>query len=898
MPTANEIRQQFIDFFVKKHGHTFVPSSSVVPHDDPTLLFANAGMNQFKDVFLGTGTRPYKRAANTQKCIRAGGKHNDLEDVGKDTYHHTFFEMLGNWSFGDYFKKEAIRWAWELLTEVWKLDKSRLHATVFEGDPQQGLAPDDEAAALWRSETDIDPSHIHKGSKKDNFWEMGETGPCGPCSEIHIDRTPDKSGGKLVNAGTADVIEIWNLVFIQFNRGPDRKLTPLPAKHVDTGMGFERITAVLQGKASNYDTDVFTPIFQAIQRLTKAPAYTGKLDDHKDTAYRVIADHIRALTFALTDGAVPSNEKRGYVLRSILRRAERFGRQYMGTKEPFLCDLVPVVVEVMGGVFPELKRAPDKVAKIIREEEIAFIRNFDRGLKLFEDVVRGTDRENSSVISGDDAFDLHTTYGFFIDITEQMAGEIGMKVDRERFEQRMKDFQEQSGKDRKKFAVTAVSGELPRTDDSRKYTHLTTAAKLEGWIQDSTVIKHGTLQQDDEAALILERTCFYAEQGGQVGDTGVIHTETGRFDVTNTQRLGDCVLHIGRVVRGQIKAGQPATLEVSSARPHTMRNHTATHLLNWALRKVLGDHVEQRGSLVDAEKTRFDFTHDKPLSAEEIAEIERLVNEKIYADLQVTPVTMPLAEAKKVVGVRAVFGEKYPDPVRVLLIGPEKPEEATLEDSVEFCGGTHLNHTGQAGFFKIVAQELVGKGVRRVVAVTGREAVAAVQRLSSVVDNLTSRFNCSPEDLPRRVEALQEEVKKLQSQLRKGTASDLAGSGDKLLAGAVEANGAKIIVGEMPAAPIEQMRQQLDRLREKAKSAVVVIGWADEGKVGLLSLVTDDLGKKGLHAGKLVGEVAKVVGGKGGGPATGIAQAGGKDAAKLGEALQLARKLAIEKLNG
>jgi alanyl-tRNA synthetase len=898
MPSANEIRQQFIDFFVKKHDHTFVPSSSVVPHGDETLLFSNAGMNQFKDVFLGTGTRPYKRAVNTQKCIRAGGKHNDLEDVGKDTYHHTFFEMLGNWSFGDYFKKEAIRWAWELLTRVWKLDKSRLHATVFEGYSKDNLEPDDEAAALWRSETDIDPLHIHKGNKKDNFWEMGNTGPCGPCSEIHIDRTPDKSGGRLVNAGTPDVIEIWNLVFIQFNRGPDDKLTPLPAKHVDTGMGFERITAVLQGKSSNYDTDVFTPIFQAIQRLTKAPPYAGNLDDHKDTAYRVIADHIRALTFALTDGAVPSNEKRGYVLRSILRRAERFGRQYMDTKEPFLCDLVPVVVEVMGGVFPELKRAPDKVAKIIREEEVAFIRNFDRGLELFQKVVKQTRENGSTIVSGEDAFDLHTTYGFFSDITEQMAGEVGMTVDRERFEKLFQEFKEQSGKDRKKFAVTAVSGELPKTDDSRKYTHLTTAAKLEGWIQDSTVVKHGTLQQDDDAAMILERTCFYAEQGGQVGDTGVIHTETGRFDVTDTQRLGDCVLHIGRVARGQIKAGQPATVEVSSARPHTMRNHTATHLLNWALRKVLGDHVEQRGSLVDAEKTRFDFTHDKPLSAEEIADVERLVNEKIYADLPVTPVTMPLTEAKKVVGVRAVFGEKYPDPVRVLLIGPEKPEEATLEDSVEFCGGTHLNHTGQAGFFKIVSQELVGKGVRRVTAVTGREAVATVQRLSAVVDDLAARFNCAPEDVPRRVEVLQEEVKKLQTQLRKGTASDLAGAGDRLLAQAIESNGAKIIVGEMPAAPIEQMRQQLDRLREKAKSAVAVIGWADEGKVGLLSLVTDDLGKKGLHAGKLIGEVAKVVGGKGGGPATGIAQAGGKDAAKLGEALQLARKLAIEKLGG
>jgi alanyl-tRNA synthetase len=902
MPSADEIRQQFLDFFVKKHGHTFVPSSSVVPLDDPTLLFANAGMNQFKDVFLGTGTRPFKRAANTQKCIRAGGKHNDLEDVGKDTYHHTFFEMLGNWSFGDYFKKEAIRWAWELLTEVWKLDKGRLHATVFEGDSDQGLVPDDEAAALWRSETDIDPSHVHKGSKKDNFWEMGETGPCGPCSEIHIDRTPDKSGGKLVNKGTADVIEIWNLVFIQFNRGADKKLTPLPAKHVDTGMGFERITAVLQGKASNYDTDVFAPIFQAIQRITKAPPYTGKLDDHKDTAYRVIADHIRALTFALTDGARIGNEEREYVLKRILRRAERFGRQYLGAKVPFLCDLVPTVVEVMGETFAELKRAPGHVAGMIRAEEDSFLRMLDRGIKYFQEAAEVAKVENGGVISGEHAFKLHDTYGLYIDITEQMAAEIGLKVDRGGFEREMKKAKEIARGARKKHVISAVTGDLPKTDDSLKYSmeddESLVTAKILGWVKDNTVIRAGRLNQGEGAALLLDRTNFYAEQGGQVGDIGSIETTSGMFLVEDTQRLGDAVLHIGKVDHGLIECGQDAlSLEVDHSRADIMRNHTATHLLNWALRKVLGDHVEQRGSLVDAEKTRFDFTHDKPLSAEEIADVERLVNEKIYLDLPVTPVTMPLAEAKKLPGVRAVFGEKYPDPVRVLLIGPQKPEEATLQDSIEFCGGTHLHHTGQAGFFKIVAQELVGKGVRRVVAVTGREAVATVQRLSAVVDELASRFNCAPEDVPRRVEALQEEVKKLQTQLRKGAASDLAGAGDRLLAGAIDAGGAKIIVGELPAVPIEQMRQQLDRLREKAKSVVAVIGWADEGKVGLLSLVTDDLGKKGLHAGKLIGEVAKVVGGKGGGPATGIAQAGGKDVNKLGEALQLAKKLAIEKLN-
>jgi alanyl-tRNA synthetase len=895
MPSANEIRQQFLDFFMRRHGHTAVPSSSVVPLDDPTLLFTNAGMNQFKDVFLGTGTRPYKRAVDTQKCIRAGGKHNDLDDVGRDTYHHTFFEMLGNWSFGDYFKKEAIAWAWELLTDVWKLDKSRLHVTVFEGDPEQGLAPDDEAASLWRSQTDIDPNHIHKGSKKDNFWEMGDTGPCGPCTEIHYDKTKDLRGRSLVNKGTPEVIEIWNLVFIQFNRGPDGKLTPLPAKHVDTGMGFERITAVLQGKDSNYDTDVFTPIFAAIQQVTGAPKYTGKLDDLKDTAYRVIADHIRALTFSLTDGAVPSNEKRGYVVRSILRRAERYGYQYLGTKKPFLYQLVPAVVEAMGGAFPELKHKPDRVAGVIRDEEQAFLRTLDRGLKLFSEVVNRTRQRGTTVVSGDDAFDLHTTYGLFVDITEQMAGEVGMTVDRTRYEERMRQFKKESDKDRKKLVITAVQGELPSTDDAPKYAGLSTTASVAGWVQDNAVVRSGRLEMDHEAGLLLDRTCFYAEQGGQVGDSGTIATPTGTFEVEDTQKLGDAVLHLGRVTRGHLECGQKATLEVSGVRADIMRNHTATHLMNWALRRVLGDSIDQKGSLVDPDKTRFDFTHGKALSAEEIAEIERLVNEKIYADLPVTPVVMPLAEAKKIAGVRAVFGEKYPDPVRVLLIGADRPQQATVDCSVEFCGGTHLRHTGEAGFFKIVSQEPVGKGVRRVTAVTGREAVATVQRLASAVDTLCARLNCQPDELRGRIEALQEEVKKLQGQLRKGAAGDLAGAGDRLLAEAASVGGAKVIVGEMPAAPVEQMRQQLDRLRQKAGSAAVVIGWVEDGKVGLLAAVTEDLTKKGLEAGKLVGEVAKVVGGRGGGRKD-MAQAGGNDPSKLPEALQLAGKLVRDKL--
>jgi alanyl-tRNA synthetase len=661
--------------------------------------------------------------------------------------------------------------------------------------------------------------------------------------------------------------------------------------HVDTGMGFERVTAVLQNKGSNYDTDVFTPIFAAIQSVTGAAPYKGKLDDLNDTAYRVIGDHIRTLTFALTDGAAPGNEGRNYVLRRILRRAERYGRQIFGTTKAFLCDLVPAVVEAMGSAFPELRKNPSRVADLIREDEVSFIRTLDRGIKLFQDAAAQTRSTGSNVISGKDAFKLHDTYGVYIDITEQMADEAGLKVDRDGFEKEMAAAKDKARGARKKFVVTAVKGELPKTDDSPKYEGLTSNAKVVGWVKDNTVAKSGRIKEDEEVALLLDRTCFYAEQGGQVGDIGTVTTATGVMEVQDTQKLGDAVLHFGRVADGYLEAGQSATLEVSGERPHTMRNHTATHLLNWALRKVLGEHVEQKGSLVDAEKTRFDFAHDKPLSKEEIADIERLVNERVYLDLPVTPVVMPLADAKKIPGVRAVFGEKYPDPVRVLLIGPTAPQEATPEHSVEFCGGTHLRHTGQAGFFKITSQELVSKGVRRVTAVTGREAVATVQRMDRVLDTLVNRFNCKPEDVVNRIDALQDEVKKLQQQLKKGAAADVQSAADKLWADAADVQGAKIIVGEVPPAPQEQILQQVDRLRQKAGSAIVVLGWADEGKVQLVAAVTDDLVKKGAHAGKLVGEVAKVVGGKGGGKPN-IAQAGGKEPDKLGQALDLAQKLA------
>ncbi|MFO0969262.1 MAG: alanine--tRNA ligase [Gemmataceae bacterium] len=906
MLSANQIRKQFLDFFVEKHGHTFVPSSPVVPLDDPTLLFTNAGMNQFKDVFLGAGSRPFKRAVNTQKCIRAGGKHNDLDDVGKDTYHHTFFEMLGNWSFGDYFKKEAITWAWDLLTNVWGLDKSRLHVTVFEGDPGNNVPRDDEAAGYWKEHAGVHPDHLHYGNKKDNFWEMGETGPCGPCTEIHYDRTPDKSGRSLVNKGSPDVIEIWNLVFIQFNRNEDRSLTPLPARHVDTGMGFERISAVLQGKTSNYDTDIFTPILDAIGGMT-GKHYGGRLDDMTDVGFRAIADHLRMATFAITDGARPGNKKRDAVLRSVIRRAVRFGYQYFERREPFLFQLVPVVVNEMGEAFPELNRNPQLVMDVLQDEEAEFFKTIQRGMVHFQSAVKRAQEDaekrapNESeegtvaTISGEDAANLQTTYGFPVDLTAQMAVENGLAVDLEGYQRAMDKHREVSGQGREKTVITAVQGDLPPTDDKLKYKPGPAKAKIIGWVKENLVGNSGAFNAGDQIALLTDKTNFYAEQGGQVGDKGTIRTKTGTFEVQNTQRLGETVLHVGRVYEGQVKVGQQATLEVSGERADTMRNHTATHLLNWALRRVLGDHVEQKGSLVDAQKTRFDFSHDEPMTAEQIGEVERLVNEKIYSDLPVTPVTMALEEAKKLPGVRAVFGEKYPDPVRVLMVGAKKPAEATAEASVEFCGGTHLTHTGEAGFFKITGQELVAKGVRRVTAVTGKEAVATVQRMSGLLDDVAGRFRCRPEEVPARIESLQEEVKRLQQQLKKGAAVDLAGAADKLFAEAQKMGESSVIIGTLPSGPEEQVRNQIDRLKQKAGSAVVLVGCADDGKVALYAAVTDDLVKRGLHAGNLIREVAKVVGGGGGGKPT-MAQAGGKEPAKLPEALETARRLVSEKL--
>ncbi len=962
MVSSSEIRKQFVDFFCQKYGHKNIASSPVVPHDDPTLLFANAGMNQFKPYFLGTEKPAFTRVANTQKCIRAGGKHNDLDDVGKDTYHHTFFEMLGNWSFGDYFKKDAIAWAWELLTVVWKLDVTRLHVTVFEGDKDNGIPRDDEAADLWKSVGVLD-GHVHLGNKKDNFWEMGDTGPCGPCTEIHYDHTPDKSGGPLVNGGTDKVIEIWNLVFIQFNRNVDKSLTPLPAKHVDTGMGFERITKVIQGKSSNYDTDIFTPLFVAIQEATKARPYGGDLHDLTDTAYRVIADHIRTLTFAITDGALPGNKGRNAVLRSILRRASRYGWQVLGLKEPFLHKLVDTVVAQMGIAFPELKANPERVRRVIFEEERGFLRTLGNGIILFRraalDVIgeslahkldpdfkliihthsmfqgedfdglppanfrvgspeKGTvsvefpDTRSEQIafiktrctgvptISGRDAFHFHTTNGLDIGITRQMAEEVGLSVDMREYQRLWDEFTAISSAGGKGLVISAVQGELPKTDDTPKYATAVISAKVVGWVKDNAVIVSGTLAPGDAVGLLLDCTNFYAEQGGQVGDTGTIdkvETPEIEFRVDNTLRLGETVLHAGVMLAGEIAVGDTVQLMQSTFRRiDVMRNHTATHLLNLELRQVLGSHVEQKGSLVDEDKTRFDFSHDKPLSPDEVRTIEEKVNRLINRDLPVTAITLPLDEAKNVTGARAMFGEKYPDPVRVVMIGAELPSEATHDDSIEFCGGTHMPRTGGIGYFKITGQEGVAKGIRRISAVTGRVAQQMIQQMTTVVDDLTAKFQCKPEDLPDRVEALQDQVKKLQQQIKKAQAADLTNLVDQILDTSPDINGTTLIVGELTAAGFDAVRTQIDRLRQKAKSAFIVFGWVeDEGKVSLVVALTSDLTAKKMKAGDIVKQLAAIVGGSGGGKPD-IAQAGGKDTAKLPEALQRANDLGRELL--
>ena len=899
--TCKDIRREFIEFF-EQRGHTFVPSSPLLPGDDPTLLFTNAGMNQFKSIFLGAETRPYARAANSQKCIRAGGKHNDLEDVGHDIYHHTFFEMLGNWSFGDYFKAEAIQWAWELLTGVWRLPKDRLYATVFGGDAADGLSPDDEAERCWRELTDIDGSHIQRWDRKDNFWEMGETGPCGPCTEIHMDLTPDGSGGKLVNAGHGSVIEVWNLVFIQYDRDADGKLAPLPARHVDTGMGLERAGMILAGKRSNYATDLFVPIIERIETFTAhrygAAAAGAGADrfgvtgegDPGDVACRVVADHARALAFAIADGVIPGNEGRGYVLRRILRRAARYGRQHLGIDRPFLADLVPTIVDLMGDVFGELRQRQEYIVETIRSEEESFGRTLDRGIELFQRQEEKLRASGTNQLPGEVAFDLYATYGFPVDLTQLMAEERGLTVDLAGYEAAMQRHREQSSATGA-FAAVEIP-DLPATDDRWKYGTDPLEARVLGWVAGNACCTEGVLSAGDQAAVVLDRTNFYAETGGQVGDAGVLQWPDGQFEVQDTVWAGPCVLHVGRVRSGRLGAGQTVTARVGPQRLDTMRNHTATHLLNWALRRVCGEHVNQAGSVVAPDRLRFDFSHNQALAPEQLAEVERLVNDRILADVPVTAHVLPLAEAKQITGVRAVFGEKYPDPVRVLAVGTADPlAEADASCSAEFCGGTHLDRTGRIGLLKIVSEDSVAKGVRRITAVTGRGAVEYVRRLDEIVRSASAALRAPPAEVCDRIVALQKEVKELRRVRQSGPAGDAVEVTARL-----DTAAGKVVVACSPDGEAAALRQWCDQQRQRGAAAAFIGGPTADGKVTLVAMVTQELAGTGkLQAGEWVKAVAPIVGGRGGGKPT-MAQAGGKQPEQLPEALAAAARLAGEVL--
>jgi alanyl-tRNA synthetase len=851
--TSKEIRQSFLKFF-EERGHTIVQSAPVIPHGDKTLLFTNAGMNQFKDVFLGEGSRSYTRAADTQKVIRVSGKHNDLEEVGHDTYHHTFFEMLGNWSFGDYYKKEAVSWAWELLTKVWKLDKSRLYATVFESD--------DESAELWKDVTDIDPSHIIRCGAKDNFWEMGDTGPCGPCSEIHFDNTTDKSGGPLVNVGDPRVIEIWNLVFIQYNRTADGTLEELPMKHVDTGMGFERACAVMQGKPSNYDTDVFTPY---ISWLAKKSDHPYGADERHDIAMRVIADHVRTLTSAIADGALPGKEGRGYVLRRILRRAVRYGRN-LGFQEPFLCDLSAVAAEQMGHVFPEMRDRLDLVQKVIRAEEESFLVTLDRGLALFDEMAAAVEDSESPLISGEEAFKLYDTFGFPIDLTQVIARERGLSVDMQRFEELLQEQKDRSLRVHasKKQVISAV------TELSNVESLFTGYDAFED---------NGRPLVIEGNTVILNRTPFYAESGGQVSDTGVLMIEGNPHRVKDVRKTGAAIAHI--LEEESIEASPDVTVHASIDKPRRfdiMRNHSATHLMHSALRKVLGEHVHQSGSLVNEDRLRFDFSHFQKVTPEEIRDIEALVNEKIRESIRlVHHRNIPFDEAKKM-GALMFFGDKYGARVNVVDFGPF---------SREFCGGTHVANSAEIGLFKFVSESSIASGVRRVEAVTGR----GIERWLSEQEAKYSELSRERDTLEAEKQKLEKELAKFRLESRREEMRQLAASSKN-----VSGSPVSLITREVTVRDADEFKSLGEMLREELSSGTVAVLGARlaEDKVSLIGMVTDDLIKaKKIEAGKLIGRVAEIVGGRGGGRPQ-FAQAGGRDPHKLGEALTQAEKIVAE----
>ena len=859
---AADVRSSFIDYF-KDKGHTVVKSAPVVPQNDPTLLFTNAGMNQFKDVFLGTGTRPYSRAVDSQKCIRVSGKHNDLEAVGNDTYHHTFFEMMGNWSFGDYYKNEAIAWAWDLVTRVWGLPKKSLYATVFRED--------DEAENIWKNSTDIDNSHVLRFDEKDNFWEMGEIGPCGPCSEIHIDlgegfcdmqHVPGHTC--TVNGGCSRIIELWNLVFIQYERKEDGSTVVLPQKHVDTGLGLERTVAVLQGKASNYQTDLFMHVMDSIAALS------GK--SFEDTglrpAFRVIADHIRALTFSITDGVIPSNEGRGYVIRRILRRAARYGRK-LSLHEPFLYKIVPTLVDTMGAQYPEISERQEHTAHVIKSEEERFNDVLDRGLEIFEDIAGDVAKAGHTLVSGADVFKLYDTYGFPADLTRVLAGEKGLQIDEDEFN-RLLEAQRERARSAARFSPGQGNDwqDVTQGKDSEFVGYETTST--------ASVIRK-VRQDGNSIVLLLDRTPFYAESGGQVGDTGIIQGKDFIIEVADTQRSGEQILHIGTFSKGNAISdpGVEAVVDAEK-RAATERNHTSTHLLHQALKTIVGDHVNQAGSLVAPEYFRFDFTHFNALTADELSRVEQEVNRQIMQDHQVSTSVTGFDEAKEM-GAVALFGEKYGDRVRVIKVD---------DYSMELCGGTHADRTGKIGYFRIVREEAVAAGVRRIEAVTGGAADTLIRQEKHTLQRIEGLLKCGRHEIESRIEGLFEERKKLERRLKKMQYSSASSVLDTIVANAASFDSITVAAGEVEAETADDLRTMGDKLRNMLGTGIGVLGSRSQGKVAFVCVVTDDLVKdRGLKAGAIIKPVAAIVGGGGGGRPH-LATAGGKDQEKLPEALE------------
>ncbi|HVF64358.1 MAG TPA: alanine--tRNA ligase [Casimicrobiaceae bacterium] len=864
---VNEIRHRFIDYFVGK-GHAHVPSSSLVPADDPTLLFVNSGMVQFKDVFLGVDQRPYKRATTSQRSVRAGGKHNDLENVGYTARHHTFFEMLGNFSFGDYFKRDAIRFAWELLTDVYELPKDRLWATVY--------IDDDEAYAHWRDDIGVPEARIvrigdNKGAKyaSDNFWQMADTGPCGPCSEIFYDHGPGVEGGPPGSPGADGdrYIEIWNLVFMQFNRDASGNLTPLPKASVDTGMGLERLAAVLQHVHSNYEIDLFVDLIKAAARETKT-------SDVASPSLRVIADHIRACAFLIVDGVIPGSEGRGYVLRRIIRRAIRHGYQ-LGRKQPFFHRLVDDLDRQMGAAYPELTREKSRVIEVLKAEEERFGETLDNGMRILNGALSSLAQRGANVLDGAVAFSLYDTYGFPFDLTADVARERGITVDEAGFDAAM-DAQRQRARAASQFkSGETLAYEGPRTA-FHGYETLAREASVVALYRNG--VKVDSLSTGERGIVVLDSTPFYAEAGGQVGDRGEITSEgtcLTLFNVEDTQKVqADVVGHVGELSTGELRLGSAVTAKVDlNARSRTMRNHSATHLMHKALREVLGSHVQQKGSLVDAEKTRFDFSHNAPLTDEDIRRVEAIVNAEILDNHGTQARVMPLNEAQGL-GAVMLFGEKYGDTVRVLDIGSSR----------ELCGGTHVARTGDIGFFKITFEGGVAAGVRRVEAVTGLGALAFVQAQEATLRDAAATLRVPATEMASRITQLAADLRSTERELARLKAKAASLAGDDLVAHAVDVKGAKVVAATIEGADAKALRETIDKLKDRLKSAAIVLSSIADGRITLIAGVTGDLVAK-VKAGDLVNHVAQQVGGKGGGRAD-MAQAGGSDPASLPRALE------------